>query len=131
MPQTEGPAEVRVQLADLRPSERAMLDTILRSSTLRRHEGPKVSATYHVTREAAYALARPPYGLTTREVEVLELIFDNLSNKGVAIRLGISPRTVEVHRQHIMTKLDATNVVDLVKIVMSIMAATGGVALKE
>jgi two-component system, LuxR family, response regulator FixJ len=57
--------------------------------------------------------------LTPREYQVLELIAGGASNKEAGRRLGISPRTVEVHRAHIMAKLGARNSVELVRIVLS------------
>ena len=45
--------------------------------------------------------------LTPRETEVLECLVDGLTNKGIAQSLSISPRTVEIHRAHMMEKLDA------------------------
>ena len=56
--------------------------------------------------------------LTCREREVLARITAAASNKEAAKLLGISPRTIEVHRKHIMQKLDAKNSVDLMRIVM-------------
>jgi FixJ family two-component response regulator len=52
-------------------------------------------------------------GLTAREREVLELITSGLSNKEIGRRLGISHRTVEVHRQHILSKSGARNALEL------------------
>ena len=52
--------------------------------------------------------------LTGRECEVLELIAGGWSNKEAA-RARVSPRTVEVHRAHIMEKLGARNSVELVQ----------------
>jgi two-component system, LuxR family, response regulator FixJ len=57
--------------------------------------------------------------LTCREREVLSQITAAASNKEVAKTLGISPRTVEIHRGHIMQKLSAKNSVDLTRIVLS------------
>lgn len=57
--------------------------------------------------------------LTPRESEVLDVIATGASNKEVGRRLGISPRTVEVHRARIMEKLGARNSADLVRIVLS------------
>lgn len=54
--------------------------------------------------------------LTPREKEILKLLVDGKSNKVVAARLAISPRTVEVHRANIMGKLQAHSLVDLVRI---------------
>lgn len=56
--------------------------------------------------------------LTRRELEVLKEITDGASNKEVGRSLGISPRTVEVHRARIMEKLGARNAADLVRIVL-------------
>jgi two-component system response regulator FixJ len=54
--------------------------------------------------------------LTAREMEVLSGIVDGQSNKRVAINLGLSPRTVETHRLHIMQKLQADSLAHLVRI---------------
>jgi FixJ family two-component response regulator len=57
--------------------------------------------------------------LTPREHEVLAQITSGASNKEAGRNLGISMRTVEVHRAHIMQKLHARNAADLVRIVLS------------
>jgi FixJ family two-component response regulator len=57
--------------------------------------------------------------LTKREGEVLDQLVTGASNKEAAAQLGISPRTIEIHRAHIMGKLGAKNIADLVRIVMS------------
>jgi two-component system, LuxR family, response regulator FixJ len=56
--------------------------------------------------------------LTQREREVLALIASSATNKEAASRLGISQRTVEIHRAHIMHKLGAKNSVDLTRKVL-------------
>lgn len=56
--------------------------------------------------------------LTPREREVLRLIANGASNKEAGRRLGISPRTIETHRAHIMVKIGARNAADLVRIVL-------------
>lgn len=56
--------------------------------------------------------------LSRREIEVLAQIMAGASNKESAMTLGISSRTIETHRQHIMKKLGAKNAVDLVHIVL-------------
>ena len=50
-----------------------------------------------------------PAGLTPREVEVLRLVARGFSNKQIAERLVISPKTVGNHVEHIYTKIDASN----------------------
>ena len=57
--------------------------------------------------------------LTRREREVLGLIIGGSANKEAGRHLGISPRTVEVHRARIMEKLGAKNAADLVRLVLS------------
>ena len=49
-----------------------------------------------------------PAGLTGREVEVLKLLAQGLSNKRIAERLVISPKTAGNHIEHIYTKIDAS-----------------------
>lgn len=44
--------------------------------------------------------------LTARESEVLQLVAEGCANKQVAVKLGISIKTVEKHREHLMAKLD-------------------------
>ena len=57
--------------------------------------------------------------LTAREREVLTLIIAGTSNKEGGHRLGISTRTFEAHRAHLMAKLGAKNVADLIRIALS------------
>ena len=50
-----------------------------------------------------------PAGLTAREVEVLRLLARGLSNKEIAERLVISPKTAGNHIEHIYTKIGASS----------------------
>ena len=61
--------------------------------------------------------------LTPREREVLELVVGGETNKGVARELGISEKTVEIHRAHMITKMKAKTLAALVQ--MSLIAKTG------
>jgi len=56
--------------------------------------------------------------LTPRERQVLAEIMAGASNKVAGRKLGISPRTIEVHRARIMEKLGVKNACDLVRIVL-------------
>ncbi|WEK03314.1 MAG: LuxR C-terminal-related transcriptional regulator [Candidatus Devosia phytovorans] len=56
--------------------------------------------------------------LTPRERQVLHLITSGQSNKEAGRELGISPRTIEVHRARVMEKLGARNTADLMRIVL-------------
>ncbi len=58
--------------------------------------------------------------LTSREREVIDKVIEGKSNKIIARELGISNRTVEIHRSHAMEKLDVRSVTELVKIMLSI-----------
>ncbi len=53
--------------------------------------------------------------LTEREIEIIKLIREGMSNKEIAETLFISPRTVETHRARILKKLDLKNSLALVK----------------
>jgi FixJ family two-component response regulator len=60
-------------------------------------------------------LRRRAESLTPREREVLALIVEGKANKVVAIDLGLSERTVEIHRANVMEKMGARSVAHLVK----------------
>jgi len=66
--------------------------------------------------EAQSGCARPP---TVREAEVLQLVAEGYGNKGIAVRLGISIKTVEKHRSSLMKKLDLHDVASLVRYALS------------
>jgi RNA polymerase sigma factor (sigma-70 family) len=56
--------------------------------------------------------------LTVRETKVLSLIARGNSSKEIGKKLGISNRTVEAHRARIMEKMQAENLVDLMRMAM-------------
>jgi DNA-binding CsgD family transcriptional regulator len=62
--------------------------------------------------------------LTARECEVMLALQEGASNKVIALRLAISPRTVEFHRARIMQRFAAKSVVDLVRKITSDTQAT-------
>lgn len=53
--------------------------------------------------------------LTPREREVLAHVVDGATSKAIAAKLGISPKTVELHRAHIMTKFEVGSLAALVR----------------
>jgi two-component system response regulator FixJ len=57
--------------------------------------------------------------LTVREREVLDLLVNGHQNVDIAAQLRISPRTVEVHKAHIMEKLQSESLADLIRIVLA------------
>jgi FixJ family two-component response regulator len=56
--------------------------------------------------------------LTPRETEVLDLLTQGKQNKVMAGDLGLSQRTVEIHRAHVMEKMGASSVAQLVRMVL-------------
>jgi two-component system response regulator FixJ len=54
--------------------------------------------------------------LTAREREILALLAAGHQNREIALKLGISPRTVEVHKARIMEKLDCTSLAELIRL---------------
>jgi len=66
--------------------------------------------------EAVQAACRQLERLTPRELEVFECLIAGKSNKEAAATLGLSPRTVEFHRAHIMEKTGAEGLPGLVRL---------------
>lgn len=63
--------------------------------------------------------------LSAREKEVLQLVVDGRANKVIAMDLGLSERTVEVHRGNIMDKMGAHSLAHLVRMHMIIQSGLG------
>lgn len=57
---------------------------------------------------------------TPREQDVMRLLTEGLPNKGIAEELGISPRTVEIHRAHVMEKMQADSLAALVRMIAAL-----------
>ena len=92
-----------------KPFEKAVLFASLEvaSSRLSRKE-----LTANRSRDAIVRLQ----ALTAREREVLDGLAQGLPNKTIAYDLGISPRTVEIHRANLMTKLKARSLSDALRV---------------
>jgi DNA-binding NarL/FixJ family response regulator len=76
--------------------------------------GPGVPKTV-LARIAAGAKTDPYEQLTTRERQVLQLVAEGKTNKRVAEMLGLSVKTVDTHRAHLMKKLNIHNQTSLIK----------------
>jgi len=62
------------------------------------------------------ALCMSQYGLTSREMEIMSWVVAGHSNKEIARQLGISYRTVEIHRARILKKTGTTNPLELARL---------------
>jgi RNA polymerase sigma factor (sigma-70 family) len=91
-----------------KPFEATQLKAAIESAFEQERSLSKESATRHVR---AQLLGR----LTEREREVLEKAAQGLHAKEIGVALGISPRTVEVHKMRIMEKLNVRNIAELVR----------------
>jgi two-component system nitrate/nitrite response regulator NarL len=65
--------------------------------------------------ESAYHRARNAPFLTTKEREVIRYVIDGYSNKEIADKMNISPRTVETHRANVLSKFNLKNTTELIK----------------
>jgi two-component system, LuxR family, response regulator FixJ len=63
--------------------------------------------------------------LTEREREVLDLLTTGKQNKAIAQDLGVSPRTIEIHRARVLEKMNATSVAELVRMMLDLEHAAG------
>lgn len=114
-------AAFRSQAVDFleKPFDNAQLSAAIETAFAR--EGRRIQQ--HDRRRAeAQKLAR----LTAREREVLEHAAQGLHAKEIAAALGISPRTVELHKTRIMDKLEVRNVAELVRFALTATSRDGG-----
>jgi two-component system, NarL family, nitrate/nitrite response regulator NarL len=70
-----------------------------------------------------------PTGLTSREVEILQLVAEGKANKQTAAELGISTKTVEKHRQNLMGKLNIHDTAGLTRYAIAAGIIEGGVRI--
>ena len=79
-------------------------------------EALRLDAERRTARCELAALRARAATLTRREREVLERVAAGQANKRVAIDLGVSERTVEIHRSHLMKKMGVRHLADLVRL---------------
>ena len=97
--------------------EKPFDDNLMLASVRRGLEAGSRAASRAAEVEAAKNLLA---ALTPREHSVLDKLVKGRSNKIAAYELGISPRTVEIHRAHIMDKMNASSLSDLVRTVLAV-----------
>jgi len=96
-----------------KPVEDAMLVDVLQNA-LRVDRERRASAS---ARSAATGRLER---LTAREHEVLTLLAAGRQNRDIAVQLGISPRTVEVHKARIMEKLDCHSLAEVIRLSLAV-----------
>lgn len=64
--------------------------------------------------------------LTPREHQVMDLVVAGKSNRVIAEELGVSPKTIEVHRANVMQKMEADSLAALVKMAVAARSTSGG-----
>ena len=102
-------------LKDAPPTD--MLTAVREVTAGRRYLSPALSerAIAAYAHQAQGSPADAYETLTTREREILQLAAESTSLSEIAARLGISPRTVETHREHLMRKLGLQSQTDLIR----------------
>ena len=84
----------------------------------------------HATEASVAELKRRYDALTPRERQVLDLVVQGRLNKQIASDLELSQKTIEVHRAHVMEKMAATSLAELVRMTVSLEQA-GYVELRQ
>jgi DNA-binding NarL/FixJ family response regulator len=95
---------------------------LLTDALARLHDGECVIDPTIVSRLLHRSQSSPLDELTDRERDVLALIAEGRSNKGICDRLYLSPKTVEGHVKHIFQKLDITDSLDDHRRVLAVIA---------
>jgi two-component system, LuxR family, response regulator FixJ len=84
------------------------------------HKALQQDKDRRTAREQETAIREALQTLTPRETEVMQRVVSGQSNKVIAMDLGVSPRTVELHRARVMRKLGMRSLAALVKAVASV-----------
>jgi len=96
--------------------DQELLDRVQRALTL--------DAQSRATSAADAQVRERLKSLTPRELQVMRLVTLGKANKVVGAELGVSQRTVEIHRAHVMEKMQARSLAELVRMVLDAGDAT-------
>jgi len=97
----------------LKPVDPATLLDVVRRAIVRSEEAAGVEAR-------SEALRGRHASLTERERQVMEGIVGGASNREIGTALGIAENTVKVHRVHVMAKMEAGSIADLVRMALAL-----------
>lgn len=81
------------------------------------HEALQIDSERSESRQQQIDIRKRIESLTPRETEVMHKVVDGCANKVIALDLGVSQRTVELHRARVMHKMGVRSLADLVRIV--------------
>lgn len=84
------------------------ISNVLVNNLLNSNKTPNEKSTKVNTNET-------PFDLTSKELQILELILSGFTNKQISEKLENSKRTIETHRFNLMRKMDVKNLIDLSK----------------
>ena len=93
-------------------SDQTLLDRIRRAIT--------IDEEAHRQSEQRGEIRRRYGQLTVREREVMQLVVRGRSNKLIAGDLGLSTKTIEAHRSHVMHKMGATSLAELIRLSLTL-----------
>lgn len=125
------PQHVSVQLSPLQTSDKTYMLISVFDDRRRQAELALQNSLHAFSQQAEYLNAQSKLAaLTEREREVMALAVAGYHNKEIARALGISHRTVEIHKSKIMHKTGAANLLDLARIASAADCAPQNAALK-
>jgi len=102
-----GIEELKKALNKLMEGEYYYNETVMRSLISRVQKSPDAKKSVKSVRDESR--------LTEREIEIIKLVAEELSNQEISEKLFISPRTVETHKRNMLSKLDVKNSIGLVR----------------
>lgn len=117
-----GYADVSLAVRAMRRGAIDLLEKPFESSLLldRIKQAVEMDLRAHVRRGETDRIQAKIASLTPREREVMRLVVQGYANKRIAATLGITMKTVEAHRAHVMRKMKADSLAELVRMVQTV-----------